>query len=70
MLKRCSKCNIQKDVHAEFHVNQSNYDGFASKCKSCTSEVARTVQSRNQPSRRRNWGRKIADHLHLNDNDY
>ncbi len=70
MLKRCPKCEIQKDVITEFHVNRQAYDGLCTYCKTCSNEINRTVQARNQPARLRNWARKIADHLHLNDNDY
>jgi len=70
MLKRCPKCKIQKDVTTEFHVNNAAYDGLCSYCKTCSNEINRSVEGKNQPARRREWGRKIAKHLRINGRDY
>lgn len=37
MIKKCTICNIEKDI-VEFHKKSSSKDGYRSNCKGCSKE--------------------------------
>jgi len=41
--KRCNKCHIRKEVHY-FYKNNSNNDGYCSKCKGCVQKPSKNKQ--------------------------
>lgn len=55
-MKRCSKCNIEKEL-TEFYKNKGGKDGLRSNCKSCENERSKKYFKQNR-GRVNEWRRK------------